>query len=148
MANISVKRSATATWNGGVPAGSGQITTQSGVLDAPYSFGRRFGGDPGTNPEELLGAAHAGCYSMAISYELTNAGFVPTSVSTKADVAVAQDDSGFTITQIDLTVDAVIANIDDAKFQEIAEAAKIGCPLSKALAAVPTITLKATLHAA
>jgi osmotically inducible protein OsmC len=118
---------------------------QSGVLDAPYSFGRRFGGDPGTNPEELLGAAHAGCYSMALSYELTNAGFPPSSVSTVATVHIQQDATGFTIPGIDLVTDAEVPGIDDAKFQEIAEGAKKGCPLSKALAAIP-ITLKATLH--
>ncbi len=146
MPNISIKRSATAVWTGDVPGGSGQIKTQSGVLDAGYSFGRRFGNEPGTNPEELLGAAHAGCYSMAISYELTNAGFPPKSVTTAATVHIVQDDTGFTIPEINLVVDAEIAGIDDAKFQEIAEGAKKGCPLSKALAAVHTITLKATLH--
>jgi osmotically inducible protein OsmC len=146
--NISIKRTATAKWNGGVPAGSGQITVQSGVLDAPYSFGRRFGGDPGTNPEELIGAAHAGCYSMALSYELTNAGFPPTSVTTVATVHIQQDATGFTIPEIELVTDAEVPGIDDAKFQEIAEAAKKGCPLSKALAAVPKITLEATLHTA
>ena len=146
MPNISITRKATAKWTGDVPGGSGQITTQSGVLDAGYSFGRRFGNEPGTNPEELLGAAHAGCYSMAISYALTQAGFAPTTVTTVASVHIKQDDTGFTIDAIDLVVDAVIPGIDDAKFQEIAEDAKKGCPLSKALAAVPSITLKATLH--
>ena len=146
MPNIAIKRTATAKWTGDVPGGTGQITTQSGVLDAGYSFGRRFGNDPGTNPEELLGAAHAGCYSMAISFALTQAGFPPKTVTTAAAVHIVQDASGFTIPEIDLTVDAEIPNIDDAKFQEIAEDAKNNCPLSKALASVPKITLKATLH--
>lgn len=145
MPNISLKRTATAKWTGDVPHGSGQLTTQSGVLDAGYSFGRRFGNDPGTNPEELLGAAHAGCFTMAISYALTQAGFPPSHVATVASVHVIQDDGGFTIPQIDLTVEADVPKIDDAKFQEIAEGAKKNCPLSKALAAVPKITMKATL---
>ena len=146
MPKISIKRSATAKWTGDVPGGTGQITTESHVLDAGYSFGRRFGKEPGTNPEELLGAAHAGCYAMAISYALTQAGFPPKTVTTVASVHIVQDDGGFVIPEIDLVVDAEIAGIDDAKFQEIAEGAKENCPLSKALAAVPKITLKATLR--
>ena len=146
MPTISIKRTATAKWAGDVPGGSGQVTTQSGVLDAGYSFGRRFGNDPGTNPEELLGAAHAACYAMQISYLLTQAKAPPKSLSAVATVHIKQDDSGFTIDTIDLVVDAEIPGLDDAKFQEIAETAKISCPLSKALASVPTITLEATLH--
>lgn len=144
MAVIDIKRTATAKWEGGVPAGTGQITTASRAVDVGYSFSKRFGDEPGTNPEELLGAAHSGCFSMALAFGLTQAGHPPTSITTTATVHVTRDDSGFSIPKIELVTEGVVPGIDAATFQHIAEEAKKGCPLSKALAAVP-ISLTATL---
>lgn len=142
-------RKSTARWQGSGMQGKGALTTQSGVFhDQPYSFQTRFqseDGKAGTNPEELLGAAHAGCYAMALSFALTDAGHAPEELTVVASVDLGKDDSGFAIKTIGLDLTARVSGIDDAAFQKIAEAAKKACPLSKALAATP-ITLKAVLQ--
>ena len=117
----------------------------SGAYEGAYSFPSRFEEGDGTNPEELIAAAHAGCYSMAFSATVGKDGFTPDSVHTTATVHLNPVEGGFAITKIDLVMEATIPNIDDAKFQEAAEAAKVGCPVSKALAG-PEITLQATLN--
>ncbi len=117
----------------------------SGAYEGAYSFPSRFEEGDGTNPEELIAAAHAGCYSMAFSATVGKDGFTPDSVHTTATVHLNPVEGGFAITKIDLVMEATIPNIDDAKFQEAAEAAKNGCPVSKALAG-PEITLQATLN--
>ena len=116
------------------------------LKDYPYGFGSRFGDDrKGTNPEEILGAAHAGCFTMAFAFALEGAGITATSIDTKAAVRLVQEGAGFKIDRIALEMEAVIPGIDQAKFDELAAGAKANCPLSKALASVPEITLKATL---
>lgn len=137
-------RNAEARWNGSITEGEGQMKLGSGAFEGAYSFKTRMGDQPGTNPEELIGAAHAGCFSMALSAALGKAGFTPTSIYTKAAVRFDKQDAGFAITSIDLTTEAEIPEIDDAKFQEIANGAKEGCPVSKALAGTQ-INLKASL---
>jgi len=142
-------RKSTAVWQGDGLHGKGALTTQSGVFhDQPYSFQTRFqseDGKAGTNPEELLGAAHAGCYAMALSFALSDAGTPPTELRVSAKVDLQKVGDGFSITTIGLDLEAKIPGIDDAKFQAIAEAAKKACPLSKALAATPiTLTAKLT----
>jgi osmotically inducible protein OsmC len=113
--------------------------------EANFSVGSRFEGQPASNPEELIGAALAGCFSMALTSGLEKAGFQPASVSTNADVTIERQETGFTITSIELTTQASVPGIDAAKFQSIAEETKKTCPVSKALAAVPRIGLKASL---
>ena len=121
------------------------MSVESGAYDGAFSFGSRFEAAEGSNPEELIAAAHAGCFSMAFSNVLDDAGHTPTSVETTADVALEMlEDDGPTITTIHLTTEAVVPGIDDETFQELATAAKEGCPVSKALAG-PEITLDATL---
>jgi osmotically inducible protein OsmC len=137
-------RQAEAEWKGDLKGGSGTVKTGSGAYEGNYSFSTRFEDKPGANPEELLGAAQAGCYSMALANSLATAGFPATSVHTKADVHLGKDDKGFLITRIELTVTASVPNLDDKTFQEHAEKTKVGCIISRSLAAVPT-TLKATL---
>jgi len=138
-------RHAEGIWNGDLPTGKGTITTQSGVLDKkPYSFKTRFENEKGTNPEELIAAAHAACFSMALSHMLASAGHKPTQVQTKADVTLDKVGEGFKITKILLTTTATVPGIDDKTFQETANKAKTGCPISQALAATP-IELNATL---
>src|ERR1700744_3428801 len=139
-----ITRHAEATWKGDLMQGKGSVKTHSGVVNHPYSFQTRFENGPGTNPEELLGASHAACFSMALSHLLASAGHVPTRVTTKADVSLDKVGEGFKIVKIVLTTDAEVPGLDDAKFQEIAGQAKTGCPISQALAATP-IELKATL---
>ena len=137
-------RSASAVWNGTLKEGKGTISTQSGTLkETQYSFAARFAEGVGTNPEELIAAAHAGCFTMALSAQLTEAGFVPTTIETKAVVTLDLHGAP-TITKIHLTTTATIPNIDKAKFDELAGNAKAGCPVSKVLAAAE-ITLDATL---
>lgn len=139
-----MKQKASAVWQGGLKDGSGTLTTGSGALSAkPYSFKTRFEGEQGTNPEELIGAAHAGCFSMAFSKILGDAGFTPTKIETTATITLEQKDGGFAITASHLDMTAVIPGIDDAKFQELAGMAKAGCPVSKVLNA--TITMAARL---
>ena len=137
-------RQATAEWKGDLKGGSGHVKTGSGAYEGNYSFTTRFEDKPGANPEELLGAAHAGCFSMALANMLATAGFVANSVHTTADVHLGKDDNGFLITRIDLTVVGDVPGVDLATFQEHAEKAKSGCIISRALAATP-MTLKASL---
>lgn len=137
-------RHATAHWEGNGKTGKGQITTQSGVLDkSPYGFSTRFENEPGTNPEELVAAAHAGCFTMALAFQLQAAGLSATSLDTKAVVTLAKDGDGFSVTRSALTLTAVIPGIDQAKFAELARKAETDCPISKLLKA--EITLDATL---
>ena len=138
-------RSANARWEGGLKGGTGRFALGSGALEAPYSFGTRFEEEPGTNPEELIAAAHAACFSMALSGGLERGGTPPTSVETTAKVEFNKTEPGFRITRITLDCTADVPGLDDAGFQEAAEAAKTGCPISNALAAVPEIVLNARL---
>jgi lipoyl-dependent peroxiredoxin len=137
-------RSASAVWHGSIKEGKGTISTQSGTLkDTQYSFAARFAEGVGTNPEELIAAAHAGCFTMALSGQLTGAGFVPESLETTAVLTLDMHDKP-TVTKIHLTTKAKVPNIDKAKFDELAHNAEVGCPISRLLAAA-TITLDATL---
>lgn len=138
-------RGASAEWNGSLKEGAGKMRLGSGAFEGAYSFVSRFEEGPGTNPEELIGAAHAGCFSMALAAALGRAGHNPTSIKTTAKVHLGTTDAGPTITQIDLDVEAVVPGIDAAAFQQAAEGAQKGCPVSRALASVPNITLKTTL---
>lgn len=133
---------ANATWKGDIKNGEGNIKGDSGALNADYSFATRFGDKKGTNPDELIGAANAGCFSMALSLELTEAGYTPESIDTDAEVSL--DTDSLSITEIKLTTKVSAPDIDDETFQEIAEGAKNGCPVSKALAGT-NISLDATL---
>jgi len=130
-------RNASAVWNGDLMKGAGNVKLGSGAFEGQYNFSSRFESGTGTNPEELLGAAHAACFSMALSAGLGGAGFKPQRVSTTAKVTVEKVGEGFKITKIVLTSEASVPNIDPAKFQEIAKATKTGCPVSQALASVP-----------
>lgn len=142
---MAIKRNASAQWNGSLKEGKGTISTDSGVLkDAQYSFGTRFENGAGTNPEELIAAAHAGCFSMALSAQLTNAGHPPDSVRTKATVTMDKTDAGFTVTGVHLDVTARVPGIDQAGFDKAANDAKNGCPISRLLKA--DITMTATLE--
>lgn len=139
-----MKRTAKAHWAGDLKQGKGEITTQSGVLNnSPYGFNTRFENQKGTNPEELIAGAHAGCFTMALSAALGKAGFTPESLETQAEVELAQVDGNWTVTQIELNLNGKVPGIDNAKFQEIASDAKKNCPISRLLNA--KITLKATL---
>lgn len=136
-------RSAEAVWEGNLKDGKGTISTQSGAYQGSYSFSSRFEDGKRTNPEELIAAAHAGCYSMAFSHSLSEAGFTPTRVHTTANVHLTKGDAGFVIPKIDLVTEAEVPGIDDAKLQEIATKAKENCPISKLLAAAEiTLDLK------
>lgn len=139
-------RKSSAEWRGDLKSGAGDIALGSGAYNGPYSFQSRFESGTGTNPEELIAAAHAGCFSMAFSHALSQSGFTAASVRTTAAVKLEPAPGGFAITGIHLEMTASIPGIAEAQFQEIAAAAKAGCPVSKALAAVP-ITLAATLAA-
>lgn len=138
-------RNASAEWRGNLIDGQGTMALGSGAYEGKYSFASRFEAGPGTNPEELIGAAHAGCFSMALSGLLAAAGFTPASVKTTARVKIEKEGDGFSITHIALNTDAQVPGIDRETFQRIANDAKVGCPVSRALAAVPEITLDATL---
>jgi lipoyl-dependent peroxiredoxin len=138
-------RTSEAEWQGNLREGKGNMKLGSGAYEGAYSFPSRFEEGPGSNPEELIAAAHAGCFSMALSGALTGAGFAPTRIHTKASVHIERGDAGFGITRIDLDTEGEVPGIDDAKFQEIAENAKKTCPVSKALAAVSEINLTAKL---
>jgi osmotically inducible protein OsmC len=138
-------RYASAVWHGTLKEGKGTISSQSGTLkDTQYSFAARFAEGVGTNPEELIAAAHAGCYTMALSAQLTEAGFNPDTIETKAVVTLDLHGEGPTITKIHLTNTSKIPGIDKAKFDDLANKAKLGCPVSKVLKAAE-ITLDATL---
>jgi osmotically inducible protein OsmC len=139
-----MKRSGSAVWKGAIKEGAGVVSTESGVLaDVPYSFSRRFGDEKGTNPEELIGAAHASCFSMALSGALGAAGMTADSIETKADVTVVPVEGGFSITAVHLTVRASIPGADAGAFTKAAEGAKANCPVSKVLNA--EITMDAAL---
>jgi osmotically inducible protein OsmC len=138
-------RSASAIWHGSLKEGNGTISTQSGTLkDTQYSFKARFADGVGTNPEELIAAAHAGCFTMALSAEVTKAGLTPDSIETSAVLTLDLTGEKPTITKIHLTTKAKIPGIDKAKFAEFAHNAEVGCPVSRVLAAA-AITLDATL---
>ena len=139
-----VVRTSTAEWHGRIPDGDGTVRLGSGAFEGSYSFGSRFEEAAGTNPEELLGAAHASCFSMALSLLLTQAGFTPTRIRTRANVAIARVADGFAITSIELATEGEVPGIDSAAFAAHADIAKQSCPVSKALAAVD-ITLTANL---
>ena len=145
---MALKRTATAVWHGNGPQGKGAISTLSGALkNQAYGFNTRFAsedGKAGTNPEELLGAAHASCFTMAVAFALTNEKLEATELSTTATVTLEKQDAGWTVTQIHLALQGAVPNIDAAKFQAIAEGAKKNCPISRALAATP-ISLEAKL---
>lgn len=142
-----IEKTANVHWEGAGKKGQGQISTETGALsNYPYGFASRFEDDrKGSNPEEILGAAHAACFTMAFSFACDKAGFATTSVDTQAKVRLAKQGEGFVIDRIALTLKASVSGIDEARFQEIAQAAKQDCPLSKALASVPDISLTATL---
>jgi osmotically inducible protein OsmC len=137
-------RSAEAEWKGNLREGQGTVKLGSGAYEGRYSFASRFESGTGTNPEELIGAAHAGCFSMALSAGLGRAGFTPTRIHTKAKVHLEKVGEGFGITRIELETEAQIPGIDAKTFQEHAEGAKKNCPVSKALAGAE-ITLQAKL---
>jgi osmotically inducible protein OsmC len=131
---MKIKRTGSATWSGGLKDGRGSISTESGALkEQPYGFAMRFEGVRGSNPEELIAAAHASCFTMALSLILEQAGFKATRMDTNAVVAIEQVEGGFSITSSELTLKAQIPGIDDTKFQSLAAAAKANCPVSKVL---------------
>ena len=139
-------RTASAVWKGGLKEGTGALSTQSGVFkDQPYSFQTRFGDARGTNPEELIAAAHAGCFSMALSLFLNNAGLTPERIETAVKLPLEAQGGGFSITAVHLDVSAKVPGADNAKFQEAARGAKENCPVSKVLSA--KITMDARLLA-
>ena len=137
-------RTANAVWNGTLREGDGQMRFGGGAFEGAYSFESRFEEGEGTNPEELIAAAHAGCFSMALSGELGRAGYSPEKVSTEARVSLVKGDEGFRINRIQLVTEASVAGISEDEFAELAEAAKNGCPVSNVLAGAE-ITLEATL---
>jgi lipoyl-dependent peroxiredoxin len=143
---MKINRKASAVWSGGLKDGKGAISTESGALNEhPYGFAMRFEGVKGTNPEELLGAAHAGCFTMALSLILGEAGLTATKLETSADVTLERSGEGFAITAVHLILRGSVPGADEAKFKELAEKAKANCPLSKVINA--EITLDAALAA-
>lgn len=139
-----MKKTASAHWSGSIKEGQGLISTETAALrEAPYGFKSRFEDGPGTNPEELIAAAHAACYSMALSLGLGNAGLTADSIDTKAAVTLDKDGDGFSITAVHLSCDAQVPGAESAAFMRIAEQTKLGCPVSKVLNA--KITLEARL---
>jgi len=141
------EKSASVHWEGAGKTGQGQVSTETGALNKhPYGFGSRFGDDrTGTNPEEIVGAAHAACFTMAFAFACEKAGIATETIDTTAKVRLAKEGEGFKIDRIALTLMAKVPGLDEAQFQKIAAEAKANCPLSKALASVPEITLAATL---
>lgn len=140
-----MKTTGSAVWSGGIKDGKGAISTKSGALkDYPYGFAARFEGKPGTNPEELIGAAHAGCFTMALSLILGEAKLTAEKMETTAEVSLDKDGEGFSITAVHLTLKAKIPGADQKTFDELTAKAKAGCPVSKLLKA--NITLDATLE--
>ncbi|MBJ9974519.1 OsmC family protein [Pseudomonas sp. S75] len=139
-----MKKTASAIWEGGIKDGKGRLSTESGALKQnPYGFNTRFEGSPGTNPEELIGAAHAGCFSMALSMMLGQENLTPERIDTIAEVTLDKQGDGFAITAVHLTLKAKVPGATEEQFKEIANKAKAGCPVSKVLNA--DITLDATL---
>lgn len=143
-----IEKTASVHWEGPGKTGKGTVSTETGAIkDYPYTAGTRFEGErTGTNPEEILGAAHAACFTMAFAFACEKAGHSPSALDTKATVHLAKQSDGFMVQRIALELDASVPGIDDTQFQELAQAAKLGCPISKALASVPEIVLKATLR--
>jgi lipoyl-dependent peroxiredoxin len=142
--SITIKRHGSAAWQGGIKDGRGTISTESGALNAyPYGFASRFEGQKGSNPEELIGAAHAACFTMALSLILGEAKLTAEQMDTSADVTLQQVEGGFSITAVHLTLKAKVPGTDQATFEELAAKAKAGCPVSKLFKA--DITLDATL---
>jgi lipoyl-dependent peroxiredoxin len=141
------EKTASVHWEGQGKNGLGKISTETGIMDnAPYGFATRFEDDRrGTNPEEILGAAHAACFTMAFSFACDKMGLATTSIDTTAKVRLSKQEGGFVIDRIVLTMQATVPGMDEAAFQKVAAAAKQDCPLSKALASVPEIILEATL---
>ncbi|TBW12251.1 OsmC family peroxiredoxin [Azotobacter chroococcum subsp. isscasi] len=140
-----MKRTGSAVWQGNLKEGKGSLSTQSGALkEQPYGFNTRFEDQPGTNPEELIGAAHAGCFSMALAKMLGDAGLTPERLETQAEVSLEKQGEGFAITAVDLTLRARVPGATPERFDEIANQAKEGCPVSRLLNA--RINLKATLE--
>lgn len=138
-----MQRKASAVWKGGLKDGKGSVSSNSGVLsNTPYSFATRFENAAGTNPEELIAAAHAACFSMALSVQLGAANLTPESISTNATLTMEKLDSGWTITAVHLDVVGKVPNADEAAFQKAAETAKAGCPVSKVLKADITMNAK------
>lgn len=138
-----MQRKASAVWKGGLRDGKGTVSATSGVLsNTPYSFATRFENSPGTNPEELIAAAHAACFSMALSVQLGNASLTPESISTTATLTLEKLESGFTITAVHLDVVGKVPKADAAAFQKAAESAKTGCPVSKVLKADISMTAR------
>ncbi len=141
---MKIKRRGSAAWSGPLKEGKGEISTSSGALTAyPYGFNSRFGDVQGTNPEELLGAAHSACFTMALSLVLGEAGLTADSLETTAEVTLEQDDHGFSITSVHLTLKGKVPGVDAATFEKLAQGAKANCPVSKVLNAA--ITLDAEL---
>jgi osmotically inducible protein OsmC len=141
---VKIDRKGSARWQGDIRNGRGAISTQSGALkDYPYGFGSRFEGTPGTNPEELLGAAHSGCFTMALSKQLGDSGFTAEELQTTATVTLEKDDAGFSITRVHLDLKASVPGVTVEEFQKLAGIAKANCPVSKLFNA--EITLSATL---
>ncbi len=140
-----MKRNARARWQGGLKNGRGTLTTDSSVLsDTPYSFATRFENAAGSNPEELIAAAHAGCFSMALSMILGEAGVEPEQIDTRATVTIEQQDGGFAIPAVHLATEVRAPGLEEAAFREAAEQAKLGCPVSKVLRAEITLDAKLT----
>ena len=140
---MSIQKNGSAVWQGGLKDGKGTVSTQSGTLnEAPYSFAKRFEDESGANPEELIGAAHASCYSMALSMILGEAGYTPDRIASRATVTLAPDDSGFSISAVHLETRASVPGADEAAFQDAAEKAKAGCPVSKLFNAEITLDAK------
>lgn len=140
-------RKAEARWNGTLKSGNGRLKVETGTLDAPYSFASRFESGTGTNPEELLGAAHAGCFTMALAAALERGGHPATTVATTATVHLTKGDAGFSISGIDLVTRGVVPGVSEDDFRKLAEETKVGCIVSRALAAVP-MTVDAKLEPA
>ena len=141
-----MERKATARWTGDLRSGAGTVRLGSGVLETPYTFKTRFEDAPGTNPEELLGAAHAACFTMALSAQLARGGHIPRRVDTEAVVHLDKVGESSVITRIDLITRGDVPGVSEAEFKRLAEETKVGCIISKALAAVP-MTVQATLAA-
>jgi osmotically inducible protein OsmC len=138
-------RKAEASWNGTLKEGSGNMKVGSGLFDVPFSFGTRFGDESGTNPEELIGAALAGCFSMFLSAQLTDAGYPPARIHTVSDVHFGRDDVGPLIEKLTLTTQAEVPGVDQAKFDELVAVSKKKCPISRALAAIKELEVRASL---
>ena len=138
-------RNAETTWEGDLKAGKGDMKVSSGAFNVPFSFGTRFADEPGTNPEELIGAAQAGCFSMFLSAVLSDEGFPPDHIHTEAAVHFGKDDTGPLIEKIILTSKVVASGVSEEKFEELVAISKKNCPISRALAAIPELSVDATL---